>query len=102
MSKMTKGGMYQDRKEYVETILRAAFEPVTDFQNIRYARKSNTDGEYVRIDSLLGKTYYLEVTAFSKDIILKDAFVIAFDLDVRPPSLITDKVKLREIASLFK
>lgn len=99
---MTKGHMYTDRKEYVETILKAAFEPVTDFEDIKYARTSNTDGEYIRIDSLLGKTYYLEVTALHKDLILKDAFVVAFDLDVQPQSLITDKVKLREVAPLFR
>lgn len=99
---MTKGSMYQDRKEYVETILKAAFEPVMDFEDIKYARTSSTDGEYIRIDSLLGKSYYLEVTALHKDLILKDVFVVAFDLEVQPQSLITDKVKLREVAPLFK
>ena len=99
---MTKGNMYQDRKEYVETILKAAFEPVTDFEGIKYVRTSNTEGEYIRIDSLLGKISYLEVTALHKDLILKDVFVVAFDLDMQPQSLITDKVKLREVAPLFR
>lgn len=99
---MTKGHMYTDRKEYVETILKAAFEPVPDFKGIKYTRQNDTDSEYIRIDTLIGTVAYFNITALDKETILRDVSKIVLAEGELPKSLIADIPTIRKVAVLFK
>lgn len=99
---MTKGHMYTDRKEYIETILKAAFEPVLDFKGIKYTRQSDMDTEYIRIDTLIGTVAYFNITALDKETILRDTSKVVLGEGNLPKSLITNMSEIRTVAVLFK
>ena len=96
---ITKEAVNEERRIYIEKILRAALEPADNFLDIEYL-KTNLEAEYIRIISLIGTVAYIDITAFSEEKILSDVTDLALGKCV-PKSLITDTNDLRKIAPLF-
>lgn len=102
---MNRGQFFESRKVFVEEGLGTIMKAKQDFSEIRYARSSTTDGEYIRLSDIVGRTAWLDVTARSLEDIFKDIcrVVLVGEEKISPPaSIITDVIKIREIAPLFR
>ena len=97
------GKMYADKETYVNG-LNNALEAMQDFDYIKYARTGVE--EYIKIADKLGGYVFIDVTGNEKSDILKDVarVVLNEELDGKqfPRGIINDKVKLRQIAPLFR
>lgn len=102
---MNNGQIYTDKRGYTDT-LRAALEPMLDFDDIRYARSYVTAEEFVKISDQLGNAAFLDVTGMTKAELLKEvARVILLDEiqgEFAPRSVVTDIDTKRKIAPLFR
>lgn len=102
---MNMGQIYESRKNFVEVGIGAILPVKRDFKSIQYAHSNTTDGEYIRIDDIIGRSVCLDVTALSLEGIFDEVCRIALLGDDRPSAprtVIEDRDKLRAIAPLFR
>ena len=102
---MNIGQNYAQKRAYVEVLLAQVMRVKKGFDYIRYARESQTEGEYIRIGDLAGRAVTLDVTAFS----LNDIMVAVCDYIVNGPCgdkvincIVHDEDRLIETSRLFK
>ena len=95
----TRGTMLAERKEYINklTYILSAFP---NFGEIKYARTSKTEGEYLRISDIFGKSCFLDITSMPLHEIYKDISKIVV-YNKAPGSLITNTNTLNTIARYF-
>lgn len=72
MDKRVLEKMYADKKAYVEKVLWAALEPMSDFGSIQYARDTVTGEEYVKVVEADGYPWYVNVTGNNESAIGKE------------------------------
>jgi hypothetical protein len=72
MDKRVLEQMYAKKKEYVEKVLAAALEPMSDFGSIQYARDTVTGEEYVKVVEADGYPWYINVTGNNESAIGKE------------------------------
>lgn len=72
MDKRVFEQMYAKKKEYVEKVLWAALEPMSDFGSIQYARDTVTGEEYVKVVEADGYPWYINVTGNNESAIGKE------------------------------
>ena len=72
MDKRVLEKMYADKKAYVEKVLWAALEPMSDFGSIQYARDTVTGEEYVKVVEADGYPWYINVTGNNESAIGKE------------------------------
>ena len=95
----TRGAMFAERKEYINklTDILSAFP---NFGEIKYARTSKTEGEYLRISDIFGKSCFLYITSMPLHEIYKDvSYIVVFGR--APQSIITNDNTLKTIARYF-
>lgn len=90
--------IFNEKRDYVEK-MSEAFIPLTDFTSLEYMHDNATDSEYIRIKSVIGEVFYINVTGNSTEAIFKEVCRIA--LGGKPTGLIVDRAALRQIALLF-
>lgn len=100
---MNKGQIYASRKNFIEGI-GELMQAKKDFLDIKYARASVTDQEYVRVRDIFGKASTFEITGDDLEKILSDMcrVILMGEENVNVPNgYIDDKETLRKISSLF-
>lgn len=104
MTNRKKGAFYAARQAFIETVARQFFEPIGDFESIKYGHYYSTDEEFVRISDVFGATMVLDITALSTPEVVKELCkALVQDHGERMPStMVLDKEKLRHIAPLFR
>lgn len=96
---MTKGTYYSEREQYIRDLVNV-LKPVQDFGIINYVHEFYADTEYIQICDVLGGAIFLDITAKSLEDIFKDVARVIFGHT--PPSVVTDIVTRRHIASLVQ
>jgi hypothetical protein len=102
---MNIGQIYASRKDFVESGIKPLMKAKQDFQDLRYARSSITNREYIRITDITGKALTLDITGDSLEKILMDAsrIILMGEEKVHAPTgTIIDMEVLRKIAPLFQ
>lgn len=106
MREQTSGKYYCEKKEYIETVLNMALQPIQDFEAIKYARDSIMGREFIKVSDQVGGCVFLDVTAESLEGVLRDVCKVVLIRELKsgnvPPSIITDLEFKRKIAPLFK
>lgn len=100
---MNKGQVYASRKNFVEGI-GELMQAKKDFLDIKYARATVTDQEYVRVRDIFGKASTFEITGDDLEKILSDmcrVILMGEEKITAPKGYIDDKTTLRKIAPLF-
>lgn len=100
---MSKGQLYESRKNFVEGI-GELMEAKKDFLDIKYARASVTGKEYVRVRDIFGKAATFEITNDDLEAVLADMcrLILMGDENVSAPKGYIDDIEtLRKIAPLF-
>lgn len=95
----TRGTMFAERKEYINK-LTDILSVFPNFGEIKYARTSKTEGEYLRISDIFGKSCFLDITSMPLHEIYKDISKIVV-YNKAPGSLITNTNTLNTIARYF-
>lgn len=95
----TRGAMYKERKDYIETMaqLLSAFP---NFGELKYRRTAKTEGEYLRLTDIFGKSCFLDVTSMPLKDIYKDVSNIVVNAKA-PQSMITNSNTLMTVARYF-
>lgn len=95
----TRGTMFAERKEYINklTDILSAFP---NFGEIKYVRTSKTEGEYLRISDIFGRSCFLDITSMPLHEIYKDISKIVV-FGKAPGSMITNTNTLNTIARYF-
>ena len=106
---MNRNKEIRAREYYVNEILYNAMRPKKGFDNIKYARDSITDQEYVKISDIRGAAVTLNITAYTLEDILTDVCKVILvgvlgkhDKMQLPAGIVTDGDQLIKIAPLFK
>ena len=97
---MTRGAMFKERENYIKTLaqLLSAFPT---FGDLKYARVSKTEGEYLRLTDIFGKSCFLNITSMPLKDVYKDvSYIVSFGRV--PQSIITDESILMTIAKYFR
>lgn len=90
--------IYELKKRYIHQI-NETFQPLTDFGGIGYAHVYATGAEYVKIHNSTGGSEFLDVTGHDLEQILLE--VISVVIGNKPPCVVKEKTKKREIQGLF-
>lgn len=102
---MNLGQIYASRKDFVENGIGNMMQAKQDFGNIKYARSSVTDAEYIRITDIAGKAVTFDITGDSLEKILMDVsrIILMGEEKVHAPSgVVSDIATLRAVAPLFQ
>ena len=95
----TRGAMYKERKDYIETMaqLLSAFP---NFGELKYRRTAKTEGEYLKLTDLFGKSCFLDITSMPLKDIYRDVSNIVVNAKA-PQSMITNPNTLITVARYF-
>lgn len=99
----TKDKGYDQRRQYVNETLNDTFRPVEDVRGVMYAVTDTSKEvikEIVRVDSWLGMTAYLDVTALPEEEILKTIVHLTI-AEGNPHNLIAEPDEIRKVARMF-
>lgn len=99
----TKDKKYAERANYVNDVLSNTFKPIEDIKSVRYAVSDTSKEivrEIIRVESWLGMTAYLDVTALSEAQILRSIIHLTI-AEGEPKNLITDADTVRKVARMF-
>lgn len=99
-----KDKKYAQRASYVNEVINEALKPIEDIKSISYAVTDTAKEivrEVIRIESWLGMTAYLDVTALSDAQILRSVIHLTL-AEGQPKNLITDADYVRKVARLFQ
>lgn len=100
----TKGQDTSERKRFIEITIGDLLKKKEDFAFIKYARKHDTQNEYMRIGDSQGRAATFNITGLNYGEIVDEIarIVLLPHEKITPPSsLIHDSHQLRNIASIF-
>lgn len=100
----TRGQDSVERKHFVEDTIGELLEKKQDFAFIKYAKKNDTENEYMRLGDYQGRTATFNITGLScEEIIDVIARIILLPHEeIAPPAgLVSDSRQLRSISSIF-
>lgn len=100
----TKDKKYEQRASYVNEVLNETFKPIEDIKSVRYSVSDTSKEivrEIIRVESWLGMTAYLDVTALSEAQILRSVIHLTL-AQGEPKNLITDAENVRKVARMFQ
>ena len=100
----TRGQDSIERQRFVEDTIGELLEKKQDFAFIKYAKKHDTENEYMRIGDFQGRTATFNITGMSCGEIIDEIariLILPHEKITPPASLVSDSRQLRSISSIF-
>lgn len=100
----TRGQYSIERKIFIENTIGDLLKQKQDFAFIKYAKKYDTENEYMRIGDFQGRTATFNITGLSCGEIIDEIariLILPHEKITPPASLVCDSRQLRSISSIF-